>query len=269
MSTSRNAQELARELLGRPLSARSVIASLLLGRHPPKATAALLVRWCGLFDISEGAARVALSRMTASGELIAAAATYELAGPVRARQAEQDLALAGPGRWDGTWVLYVARPGARTAADRRAWRDEARRLRLGELREGVWARPDNLDRRDGSGALATADVWRGGLGGDAMEVAGRLFPRAPLERHAVMVIESLDAVRTRLDRAMAAGSLATAFVVGAAALRLLRQDPLLPAELEEASWPAGPLRAAYHGYQGPFDRAVRTWWGSAPGSNGP
>jgi len=39
-------------LLERPLSARSVIASLLLRTRPPRMSGARLVQWCGLFGVS-------------------------------------------------------------------------------------------------------------------------------------------------------------------------------------------------------------------------
>ena len=82
-----------------PLTARSIIASLLLGMHPPRLASSRLVRWCSLFGISEGTARVALSRMVERGELTAEAGVYELAGAVRRRQSAQDWALtARPGR---------------------------------------------------------------------------------------------------------------------------------------------------------------------------
>ena len=81
-------------LLERPLSARSVMASLLLGRTPPAAPVADLVRWCALFGISENAARVALSRMVERGELTVDDSTYALAGRLLERQVEQDSALA-------------------------------------------------------------------------------------------------------------------------------------------------------------------------------
>src|SRR5258706_16483999 len=56
------------EALGlRPLSARSVVASVLLGSHPPRLSAAGLVELCGRFGISGGATRVALSRLGAAG----------------------------------------------------------------------------------------------------------------------------------------------------------------------------------------------------------
>jgi phenylacetic acid degradation operon negative regulatory protein len=259
MSTSRNPHELARQLLGRPLSARSVIASLLLGRHPPRASAALLVRWCGLFEISDNAARVALSRMVAAGELTTEHGVYELAGRVRARQVEQDVSLDGPGKWDGDWVMYVVRPGARSASERIALREAAQRLRLGELREGVWTRPDNL-----RGATATtadadllgsaADVLRA-TPEDGLALAARLFPPGPHAAPAARLVELLAS-----DAPEGGESLAEAFVIAAASAQLLRRDPLLPEALAVASWPAAELRAAYRDSRSRFDRAVSAWW---------
>ena len=48
-----------------PLTARSVLASALLGMDPPELPVSQLVRLTGLFGISENRARVALSRMVA------------------------------------------------------------------------------------------------------------------------------------------------------------------------------------------------------------
>ena len=42
------------------------------------------MRWCGLFGVAEGTARVALSRMVDRGELRSGSGVYELAGRVRA-----------------------------------------------------------------------------------------------------------------------------------------------------------------------------------------
>jgi len=95
-------------LLDRPLSTRSVIASLLLGMQPPKLAARRLVQWCALFGINEGTARTALSRMLERGELAASDGVYELAGRVRRRQPAQDWSLAPQlQEWDGDWLLGV------------------------------------------------------------------------------------------------------------------------------------------------------------------
>src|SRR5256885_17059826 len=64
----------------RPLSARSVVASVLLGTHPPRLSAAALVELCGRFGISGGTTRVALSRMVAAGGLAARGGHYRLVG---------------------------------------------------------------------------------------------------------------------------------------------------------------------------------------------
>src|SRR3954465_10125184 len=86
----------------RPLSARSVMASLLLGRRPPRAAGRDLVRWCGLFGIAPGTARGARHRRTSAGELRADDGTYELAGDLARRQEEQQSSLrARRGAWDG------------------------------------------------------------------------------------------------------------------------------------------------------------------------
>ncbi len=104
------------EPLLRPLSPRSVIASLLLGMHPPRARATLLVRWCAHLGIAEGTTRVALSRMVEAGELPARDGRYELAGRLRRRQPGQDWSLAPASLpWDGEWVLWFVRPGSRPA----------------------------------------------------------------------------------------------------------------------------------------------------------
>src|ERR1700690_2728015 len=81
------------DLLARPLNARSVIGSLLLGVHPPRLPGARIVEWCTRFGIAEGTARVALSRMVDRGELRSDRGVYELAGRVRELQGAQDWSL--------------------------------------------------------------------------------------------------------------------------------------------------------------------------------
>jgi DNA-binding transcriptional regulator PaaX len=68
-----------------PLTARSVLASALLGMDPPELPVAQLVRLTGLFGISENRARVALSRMVAGGEATSdGTGLYRLAGHLAA-----------------------------------------------------------------------------------------------------------------------------------------------------------------------------------------
>src|SRR3954470_10050739 len=133
MTQSRNTLVLPAEGT-RPLSARSVMASLLLGRRPPRAAGRDLVRWCGLFGIAPGTARVALHRMTSAGELRADDGTYELAGDLARRQEEQQSSLrARRGAWDGGWRMALAvATGPRPASVRVELRAALRRARLAE-----------------------------------------------------------------------------------------------------------------------------------------
>ena len=263
------APELAADgLLERPLSARSVMASLLLGMHPARMRGALLVRWCALFGIASGTARVALHRMAARGELRVADGRYELAGPLATRQRVQDWSL-DPHllTWDGRWRLAVVLVGARSAADRQAFRDAMRRLRLVELREGVWLRPDNLPSEAApseAARIVDAQCQFFGArpdGGDRDTLVARFDP-AGWDRRA-------RELTTRLDRAAAAigggddRMLAAGFVTGAAVLGHVRADPLLPDELLSSPSPAPALRAAYHAYRSAFADATARWFARA------
>src|SRR5579862_9666620 len=91
MAQSRNTSSAGRPSSGpdRPLTARSVVASTLLGVEPPRLPTRLLVRSGELFGISQGTTRVALSRMVAAGELVVEGNAHELAGRLLERQARQ------------------------------------------------------------------------------------------------------------------------------------------------------------------------------------
>ena len=131
----------------RPLSARSVVLSLLLGAHPAEMSAAALVRAGELFDVPETTLRAAVSRMVSAGDLVRDGGTYTLSERLLERQQRQDLALdAATTGWDGTWEQVVITSSGRSAQDRAELRAALTSLRLAELREGVWLRPANLAR---------------------------------------------------------------------------------------------------------------------------
>jgi len=255
------------DLLERPLTARSVVASLLLGRHPPSAPVALLVRWCALFGITEVSARVALSRMVERGELSAVDGVYELAGRIRSRQADQDFSFAPALRaWNGEWLMAIAADGPRDAVDRVALREALGRSRMVLWRSGVWIRPDNLGRRPAIGADreiidAQCSWWRA-TALDDIDVAAAYDVDGLAERGRLLV----DRLRTQTARLPDPDALADAFVVGAAAAQHLRRDPLLPDELLPAQWPGEALRAGYRDYVAAFDPAVRAWTRAATSS---
>ena len=119
-----------------PLTARSVLASTLLGADPPLLPVSYLVHEASLFGINENRARVALSRKVSSG----AATTdggghYRLAGHLLHRQARQQASRQGLTKlWTGTWrTVVIVAPGS--SAEVRAARRRALALaRLAELR---------------------------------------------------------------------------------------------------------------------------------------
>ena len=253
------------ELLERPLSPRSLIGSLLLGMRPPRMPAGRLVEWCSLFGVAEGTARVALSRMVDRGELASSDGVYELAGPLRQRQPAQDWSLAPElHSWNGEWLLGVVRAGSRSAGERSALREAGRHLRMVELREGLWTRPDNLPRTASPADAwqigdSQCEWWRARPDADGVATSARLFDVEAWATRARM-LEGRLVSATAAVQGGDGTAVADAFVVGAAALAHVRADPLLPAELCGKQWPGDALRVAYREYQSVFGNAVREWF---------
>lgn len=233
-----------------PLTARSVLLSVLLGTHPPELPVRTLVRIAELFGISEGTARVALSRLSSDGDMVASEGVYRLSPRLLARQTDQDRAVRPVVRpWRGGWELAVAGPEA-SAAERATIGAELGRLRLAELRPGVWSRPDNLVRAWPPGLHDR--VWRftGRPGFDdpvPSELAGRLWDLGGWASTAETLIAAL-----RSSRDPAEG-----FVVAAAIVRHLRDDPVLPPALLPSRWPGPRLRAAYDTYRQDLGQMMR------------
>ena len=256
MSQSRNASG--------PLTARSVVASVLLGTDPPWLPTPLLVRTTALFGITEGSTRTALSRLVAAGEAVAERGGYRLAGRLVARQARQAASRAAQTRpWDGTWELEtVTADGRRPAADRAALREALLELRLVELREGLWGRPDNLDPDRSPEAAEVADRWCTAWSGARPSPTPRVGELWDLDGWAERAL-ALGAQMLELYPSLLAGDtgvLAEGFVTAAAVLRHLQADPLLPAELLWRGWPGPDLRAAYDEYDAAYRAVLRTWF---------
>lgn len=245
------------------MTARSVLASVLLGTDPPWLPTVRLVRTAELFGISEGTARTALSRMASAGEAEGVDGGYRLVGRLAARQDRQTASRrAATLPWDGSWELAVVdADGRRAAADRAALRDALAALRLAELREGVWARPDNLDPSRSPAARAVADEWclrwRGARPDPVPEVADR-FELPAWRSGADDLRLEMAALLPRLE-AGDTGALAPGFVVSAAVLRHLQHDPLLPADLLPPGWPGDAFRAEYDRYDTAYRAVLLPW----------
>ena len=251
----------------RPLTARSVLASVLLGTDPPWLPTTLLVRTAGLFGISEGSTRTALSRMVAGGEAVAERGGYRLAGRLVTRQARQSASRRAETRsWDGTWELVtVEGDGSRSAADRAALRDALAALRLVEVREGTWGRPDNLHPERSPDALDVARQWcrwwRGAVPEPAPDPAD-LWDLAGWSETAASLRTEMAELLGGLESGDPAG-LADGFVTSAAVLRHLQADPLLPPEICPPDWPGDALRHEYDRYDKAYRTTLAAWFTTA------
>jgi phenylacetic acid degradation operon negative regulatory protein len=240
----------------RPLTARSVLASALLGEDPPELPVAHLVDLAGLFGISDNRVRVALSRMVAAGEATTdGTGRYRLAGHLLDRLGRQTGSRKGSTRpWPGTWRLVVVTASGRSADERLARRRRLTLARLAEQREGVWLRPDNLDLvpdpaddPDVTVFTATPDANPVAMASDLWDLAGW----AVRARDLLGRLEHLPPTDPAL--------LAPGFELSAAVLRHLQADPLLPADLLSGDWPGPRLRNAYDAWDRRYRQVFRAW----------
>jgi phenylacetic acid degradation operon negative regulatory protein len=235
----------------RPLSARSAVLSLMLALHPPTLTAGDLMHAADYFDIPKPTMRVALTRMVAADDLQRTASTYTLSDRLLARQRHQDAAAEPRTRdWNGDWEMFIITTSGRGSTERAALRSTLGRLRLAELREGVWLRPDNLDRDLPSDLHGLGRRFTSRMPEDPATLAAELWDLAGWAAHATNLLELLRHWARPADRLTAA----------AATVRHLLTDPVLPAPLLPASWPAGELRTARDAHV----PELRALGGSAP-----
>jgi len=218
------------------MTARSVVLSVLLGAHPAWATASELIRLTADFDIKEPTVRVALTRMVSAGDLVRSEDGYRLSDRLLGRQRRQDDAINPRLRkWDGAWKTLVITSVGTDARTRAALRNTLQDNRFGELREGVWLRPDNLDTvlpahvRQRGRELQTRDD-------DPADLAARLWDLPGWVR---VGHELLDEMNSAAD-------IPEQFVTAAAIVRHLLTDPVLPQELLPENWPGAQLREAYN-----------------------
>jgi phenylacetic acid degradation operon negative regulatory protein len=217
------------------MTARSVVLSVLLGAHPAWATASELIRLTADFDIREPTVRVALTRMVSAGDLVRSEDGYRLSDRLLARQRRQDDAINPPLRkWDGSWTTLIITSVGIDARTRATLRTTLQDNRFGELREGVWLRPDNLDVELTQDVLGRGRVMHS-RDDDPDDLAARLWD---LPKWAGIGRELLDEMASAAD-------IPGRFVAAAGMVRHLLTDPVLPSELLPGDWPGAKLREAY------------------------
>jgi len=220
------------------MPARSVVLSVLLGAHPAWASAAELIRLTNDFGIKDSTLRVALTRMVSAGDLVRSADGYRLADRLLARQRRQDDAMRPQLRpWLGDWTTLIVTSIGTDARTRATLRTTLHHKRFGELREGVWMRPDNLELDLDDEDRARMRIVRV-RDDEPAELAGQLWD-----------LSSWARTGRRLLTDMAdAPDVPARFVVAAAMVRHLLTDPVLPEELLPTDWPGARLRTAYNDF---------------------
>jgi phenylacetic acid degradation operon negative regulatory protein len=239
-----------------PLTARSVLASALLGEDPPELSVAHLVRLAALFGIRENRARVALSRMVAAGEATTdGSGRYRLAGHLLDRRDRQAGSRRGETRpWTGEWRLVMVVTSGRSAEERSSLRKRLRLARLAERREGVWLRPDNVDLvpdPEGDPQLA---LFAAVPDDDPVLLAAELWDLDGWARRARQLSAQMEALVPRRPADLAPG-----FELSASVLRHLQSDPLLPGELLPDEWPGPALRRSYEEWDQRYREVLTTW----------
>lgn len=222
-----------------PLSARSIVLSLLLGTHPPQMHVRHLLGASDQFGVSESALRVALTRMASAGELERSDGVYRLNARLLERQHRQDEAInARTLPWSGDWEQAVVIVSGRTPAERAQLRTDLTRLRLAELREGVWMRPANLDR-----------TWPD----DVAPLLTRFTARPSDDAQLIRTLWDLPAWaatgRALLAHFASAADPLVRLTAAAAMVHHLTSDPVLPEELLPEGWPGHELRETYAAYR--------------------
>lgn len=254
----------------RALTARSVIASTLLGVDPPRLPTLALVRSGELFGLREGSTRTALSRMAAAGEVRVDGDGYRLAGALLHRHARQREPRRRVAAWDGAWQLHIVPPGRRPATERTALRNACMRLGLAEVRDGVWARPANLDgdadsdappdsRADDARLLAASATAVRSARPDDLGPFLDAFDLTGWSTRARRLLDATARHLPRLER-RETDALGDTFVLDAAVIRHLATDPMLPRELLPDSWPGDELRAAFDRFDAAFKSTWQTWY---------
>ena len=228
--------------LVRPLTARSVVLSLLLGAHPPRLPVRDILDAGEAFGLAPATVRVALTRLVRAGDLISEQSVYTLSPRHLERQHAQDAEMdpvRGP--WDGSWETIVVTSTGRDAASRADLRRRLASRRLAMLREGVWMRPDNLSRDDSP----EPDTIRLHATNDDPSALVNLLWDLP----------AWAATGRELLEATAHGATFADRFTGAAALvRHLRTDPALPDQLLPDDWPGAAMRQGYENFRAEIKR---------------
>jgi phenylacetic acid degradation operon negative regulatory protein len=155
--------------------------------------------------------------------------------------------------YTGTWSLAVVTTAGSTAEVRTARRRALAYVRLAELREGVWMRPDNVAVTLPDEVTSDIELMQA-RPVDPQRLADLLWDVRAWADRADGLLAGLAALAPDTPDALAPG-----FELSAAVLRHLQADPLLPEDLLPARWPGTRLRAVYDDWDARYRTTLRAW----------
>jgi phenylacetic acid degradation operon negative regulatory protein len=199
--------------------------------------------------------------MVASGELAADDGDYRLVGSRllerQARQSSSRRPTTTP--WQGRWMLAIVVAERRGAADRSDLRTQLAAARLGEIREGVWGRPDNIEVAWPDVVVQHCTIVTDAVADPAL--ASSLWPLDDWAAGATSLRHDMEELVEPLEHGDTA-ALAPGFVTSAAVLRHMQADPLLPESLLPNGWPGAELRLEYDRFDTAYRTVLRDWFRS-------
>jgi phenylacetic acid degradation operon negative regulatory protein len=150
--------------------------------------------------------------------------------------------------WSGRWEAAIVTGASRPLPERVALRKAMVRYRMGELREGVWMRPDNLSR-ELDGIIAEQCEFFVSRYSGSLDLAGELWdlPGWAVEANRLLIV---------LEEAH---SLVEGFMATAEVIRHLLLDRYLPDELLPPDWPGGGLRDRYAEFNAGYAARLRAY----------
>jgi phenylacetic acid degradation operon negative regulatory protein len=154
--------------------------------------------------------------------------------------------------------LAVVSLDRRSAADRLALRKAASALHLAELREGIWFRPDNLNRDRLPTLRAVLDNQCVHFHSAATDIpAETVRSLFSLDDWASDARRLTRAMCDELDvEAVGVDDFTYQFALSITVIRHLQLDPLLPAELIPRRWPGHDLRNGYRRFDAVFKQRL-------------
>jgi phenylacetic acid degradation operon negative regulatory protein len=245
----------------RNFTARSVILSVLLGLTPPKLPVSMIVRTTELFNISEGTTRTALSRMLKNKELKVSGNDYELASVKHLQRQVRQLESLKPKYkiWDkNSWVLAVVTQSNRNPTERALLREDLKFHKFGELKEGVWLRPDNLEEnyiKDHKHLSWFKSIPED----DHNKLCGKLFKIKAWNSTSLTLTEQIKGLTSFME-AGDTTRLKDSFIIMAKTLRHVQDDPLLPEEFLPKDWVGVELREIYFRFDKLFRNLMAAWF---------